>query len=66
MDKNYCHTVINLTGPSGFTKIVMDNFTDKIKILPCDFFCCGSWNGAVPLTKNSYVKHYYTGSWLNE
>jgi hypothetical protein len=42
----------------------MDNLTDKIKILPSDFFCCGSWNGSVPLTKNSYIKHYFTGSWL--
>ena len=64
MDKNYCHTVINLTGPSGFTKIVMNNLTDQIKILPCDFFCCGSWNREVPTTTNSYVKHNFTGSWL--
>ena len=63
-DKDYTHTVINITGPSGFTKIVMNNLTDKIKILPCDFFCSGSWNGSVPLTNNSYIKHHFTGSWL--
>ena len=63
-DKNYCHKVINITGPSGFTKTVMNNLTDKIKILPSDFFCSGSWMGAVPLTNNSYVKHHFTGSWL--
>ena len=61
-DKNYHKTVINMTGPSGFTKIVMNNFTEKI---PCDFFCCGSANGTVPKTRNSYVKHHYTGTWLN-
>ena len=37
-DKNFSHTVINLTGPSGFTKVVMNKLTEKIKILLCDFF----------------------------
>lgn len=60
---DYHYTVINTTGPLAFTKIVMDNMTDKIKILPSDFFCGGSW-GKVPITKNSYVRHLYTGSWL--
>ena len=63
-DKDYHYQVINTTGPLIFTKIVMDNLTDKIKILPSDFFCCGSWNDSVPLTKNSYIKHCFTGSWL--
>ena len=63
-DKNYIKTVINTTGPSGFTKVVIDNLTEKIKILPCDFFCCGSANGTVPKTRNSYVKHHFTGTWL--
>lgn len=61
-DKNYIHTVINLTGPSGFTKIVMDNLTEKIKIVPSDFFCGGSF-GSVPFTSNSYVKHMFSSSW---
>lgn len=60
---DYHYTVINTTGPLAFTKVVMDNLTDKIKILPSDFFCCGSWN-SVPMTTNSYVKHHFTGSWL--
>lgn len=63
-DDVYHYNVINTTGPLAFTKVVMNNLTDKIKILPCDFFCCGSWNGAVPITNNSYVKHHFTGSWL--
>lgn len=62
-DKNYKHIVINLTGPSGFTKIVMENMSSKIKILPSDFFCTGSWNNTIPITRNSYVKHLYTSSW---
>ena len=62
-DKNSIHSVINLTGPSGFTKIVNDNMSEQIKILPSDFFCTGSWNYGVPLTKNSYIKHHYTGTW---
>ena len=63
-NKNYIHTVINLTGPSGFTKIVMDNMSDQIKILPSDFFCTGSWCNGIPLTKNSYIKHHFTSTWL--
>ena len=62
--KNDLHyNVINTTGPLAFTKIVMDNLTDKIKILPCDFFCCGSAL-TVPGTRNSYVIHHFTSSWL--
>ena len=61
---NYHYTVINTTGPLAFTKVVIDNLTDKIKILPCDFFCTGSGEDCVPLTNNSYVKHHFTGSWL--
>jgi hypothetical protein len=63
-NSDYHYSVIITTGPLVFTKIVMDNLSDKIKILPSDFFCCGSWNGSVPLTTNSYIKHHYTGSWL--
>ncbi len=63
-DDEYHYNVINTTGPLAFTKVVMNNLTDKIKILPCDFFCCGSWNSAVPKTRNSYVKHHFTGTWL--
>jgi hypothetical protein len=62
--ENYHYMVINTTGPLAFTKIVLNNLTDKIKILPCDFFCSGSWDNSVPLTRNSYVKHHFTGTWL--
>ena len=37
-DKNFIHSVINITGPSELTKVVMDNLTDKIKRLLSDFF----------------------------
>ena len=57
--KTDVHSIINITGPSGFTKVIMNNGTNNIKILPCDFFCCGSWNGTVPKTRNSYVKHHF-------
>jgi len=63
-NNDYHYNVINMSGPLGFTKIVMDNLNDKIKILPSDFFCCGAWNNTVPATKNSFVKHKFTGSWL--
>ena len=64
-NKNFHFNVINTSGPLRFTKIVMDNITDDIKILPSDFFCTGSWNGIVPTTNNSYVKHMFGGSWLD-
>ena len=63
-DDEYHYNIINTTGPLAFTKVVMNNLTDKIKILPCDFFCFGSWNSAVPKTRNSYVKHHFTATWL--
>ena len=64
-EEGYIRKVISITGPSGFTKVVMENLTDKIKILPCDFFCCGSSNviEQVPKTNNSYIKHHFTNSW---
>lgn len=62
-EKNYCKKIISICGPSGFTEVIMNNFSDKLKILPSDFFCTGSWHDSVPLTENSYVKHHYTSSW---
>ncbi len=62
-DKNYTHTILNTSGPIGFTKIVLNNLSNKIKILPSDFFCCGSYNNIVPFTDNSFIKHKFTGSW---
>ena len=62
------HTILSTCGPLAFTKMVMDatdtaDATDKILILPSDFFCCGSFNNSVPLTKNSFIKHHFTSSW---
>ena len=62
-DEEYLKKVIEITGPSGFTEIVEQNMSEKIKVLPSDFFCCKSWNGAVPRTRNSYIQHHFTGSW---
>lgn len=62
-DQNYVCKIIDITGPSGFTRVIMNNLTNKIKILPCDFFCGGGGSGNNPLTRNTYVKHHYTGSW---
>lgn len=62
--ENYAYKVINTTGPLAFTKIVIDNLTDKIKILPSDFFGSGSWDKSVPFTSNSYVRHHFTATWL--
>ena len=63
---NYHTTVISTCGPLAFTKMVLDSECEsrsKILFLPSDFFCCGSFNNSVPLTKNSFVKHHFTYSW---
>jgi mannosyltransferase OCH1-like enzyme len=69
-DKNNFHfNVINSTGPLFFTKMINEfltsdkNFANKICMLPCDYFCCGSWN-KVPSTKNKFIQHKFTGTWL--
>ena len=49
-DDNYQYNVINMSGPLGFTKVVLNNYSEKILILPCDFFCQGSFCN-VPHTK---------------
>ena len=67
--KNYHYNVINSTGPLFFTKMINNflsiypNFKDTICCLPCDYFCCGS-GGTVPSTKNKFIQHKFTGSWL--
>ena len=67
LDKNktsFIADVLKLSGPVAFTKTVLNNMSDEIFILPSDFFCCGSWNHSVPQTKNSFVKHNFTGVWI--
>lgn len=61
-DNHYITNIMNITGPSGFTGVVMNNLTDKIKILPGEFFCHGGTMNN-PFTSNTYIKHHYTGSW---
>jgi mannosyltransferase OCH1-like enzyme len=69
---NYHFNVINSTGPLFFTKVInkyinkYPEFKKEICILPSDFFCSGSGFGSsfVPSTKNMYVQHKFTGSWL--
>jgi mannosyltransferase OCH1-like enzyme len=69
--KNLHFNVINSTGPLFFTKMINEyltndkEFKDKICILPCDYFCCGSWHNKVPSTKNKFIQHKFTGTWLN-
>jgi mannosyltransferase OCH1-like enzyme len=68
---DYHYQVINTTGPLFFTKMVnrflskyaSSSWRDQIAILPCDYFCCGSY-GTVPITKNQFIQHKYTGTWL--
>jgi hypothetical protein len=68
-DSNYHFNVINATGPLFLTKIINklqrkhESLKSKIIILPSDYFCCGSY-GKVPHTKNIFIKHHFTGTWL--
>jgi mannosyltransferase OCH1-like enzyme len=69
---NYHFNVINSTGPLFFTKIInkyselFPDFNQKIAILPSDYFCCGSGfaNMSIPSTKNKFIEHQFTGTWL--
>ena len=69
---NFHFNVINSTGPLFFTKVInkyinkYPNFNKQICILPSDYFCCGSGfgNSFIPSTKNKFVEHKFTGSWL--
>ena len=69
---NYHFNVINSTGPLFFTKVInkyinkYSDFKKQICILPSDYFCCGSGFGSsfVPSTKNMFIQHKFTGSWL--
>lgn len=69
---DFHYTVLSTCGPLAFTKMAVDaaaaaaaatNTNTNIVFLPSDFFCCGSFNNAVPQTKNSFIKHHFTGSW---
>jgi mannosyltransferase OCH1-like enzyme len=68
-NSEYHFQVINGTGPLFFTKIINkfikenESFKNNIAVFPTDFFCCGS-GGTVPQTKNTFVKHMFTGTWL--
>ena len=68
-DPNYHLNVISTVGPLFFTKIINEfleknnSQKDNIAILPCDYLCCGSGT-TVPETKNRFIQHKFTGSWL--
>lgn len=65
LDKNsseFNNLVMENCGPGLFTKMILNDNSSNICILPDEFFCCGS-GSFVPKTKNSYVSHYFTGSW---
>jgi mannosyltransferase OCH1-like enzyme len=67
--KNYHYDVINGTGPLFFTKMINKCiaedplFKNNIAIFPADYFCCGS-GGTVPNTKNTFIRHKFTRTWL--
>ena len=67
--ENYHYNVINSTGPLFFTKSINEfiannkDFKNTICFLPCDYLCCGSFD-TVPSTKNRFIQHKFTGSWL--
>jgi mannosyltransferase OCH1-like enzyme len=69
---NFHFNVINSTGPLFFTKVInkymnkYEDFSKKMCILPSDYFCCGSgfYGETIPHTKNKFIEHKFTGSWL--
>lgn len=63
-DKKYKTKILSITGPSGFTEVVAKNKSNKINILPGEFFCGGGGTTNNPFTRNTYIKHHYTNSWL--
>ena len=60
---DYLQTILAVSGPVHFTKMLNTIQNKNVTILPSDFFCAGSWSGRVPLTKNSFIKHMYTFTW---
>ena len=63
---DYLKSVVHHTGPNMFTQMInyyKQNSNLKIIILPPDIFCVG---GTIPKTSNSFIKHYFTGSWIKE
>lgn len=64
--KKYLKSVHDYTGPLLFSLIVNDYIikTDiRIALLPPDVFCVGP---DIPHTRNSFIKHHFTGSWHKE
>lgn len=60
---DYQHIVLTISGPVAFTQVVKKYLpNDNICILPVDFFCSNLVMNTLA-TKNSYVKHNFTGSW---
>jgi len=66
---DYHYQVLNTTGPLFFTKMIHrflskdPSFREQIAMLPCDYFCCLSYD-TVPVTKNRIIQHKFTGCWL--
>jgi hypothetical protein len=60
---DYSDLVVTHSGPKLFTKMILQDTKSNIAILPEVFFCCGSNYNTVPITKSSYVKHYFMNSW---
>jgi len=63
--ENYLTDVLTTSGPLKFSLFILNGeYDDDIFILPNDFFCAGScWDYTVPVTRNSYIKHRFTGTW---
>ena len=65
-DAEYLKRVLLTTGPIFFTKIINTILPSKhICIMPADRFCSGS-AGIVPMTKNSFISHKFTSSWMKQ
>jgi mannosyltransferase OCH1-like enzyme len=64
--EEYLKQVLLTTGPIFFTKMINNILpNENIYILPSDRFCSGS-GSIVPITKNSFISHHYSASWIND
>ena len=67
ISEKYLISVHDYTGPLVFSQMInlymKSNENHGITILPPDVFCVGN---RIPLTKNSFIKHHFTGSWHEE
>lgn len=56
------------TGPNAFTKFLLENYRDQIKIIDKDFFepCPGNDEWGCKIPERAILDHRHEGSWIGE